>query len=189
MNGFSCVLMGLYLIFNPWSSELSNGINFIQLHPTILRDILIFSVTGSLGQLFIFYMLQRFGSLSLVTVTVTRKMFSILLSVFLFGHSIGMSQWGSVGVVFLGIGLDAYYSRKEKLASSRKDDTKKVKSILKEKIDFNDGDLKEKTVTPSQSPHKSPKKNNIKDSPLGEYIIESKGTNRRRSARLKALKN
>lgn len=94
MNLFSSGLMFLFLLIDPFgSSQLGVGVAFIQSHPLVLRDILVFSLTGGLGQLFIFYTLQRFGSLSLVTVTVTRKMFSILLSVFWFGHSINFAQW------------------------------------------------------------------------------------------------
>ena len=180
MNGFSFVLMGIYLAVNPWSSELSDGMRFIQVHPDVLRDILIFSVAGSLGQLFIFYMLERFGSLSLVTVTVTRKMFSILLSVFLFGHTIGISQWMAVGVVFLGIGLDAYYSRKNKLAKMEK---KSVESEIKP--------IKNNSPRNSPRKRKSPSKEALKRSPEKkiEYIIDSEGSNRRRSSRLKAKQN
>ena len=47
--------------------------------------------------------LESFGSLVLVTVTVTRKMFSILLSVVWFGHHLSLGQWCSVGLVFVAI--------------------------------------------------------------------------------------
>jgi uncharacterized membrane protein len=183
MNGFSFVLMIIYLLVNPWSSELSDGLRFIQLHPAVLRDIIIFSVAGSLGQIFIFYMLQRFGSISLVTVTVTRKMFSILLSVFMFGHIISIGQWMTVGVVFFGIGLDAYYSRKQKLAK------------MADLKTFDDSNKQLLKVTPRKQVRKSPQKEKTTDKPVSspgkniENIIESEGSNRRRSLRLKSKQN
>jgi UDP-galactose transporter B1 len=75
---------------------------------TVIQDIALFAFCGAIGQVFIFHTLERFGSLSLVTVTVTRKMFSILLSVILFNHSITPLQWVSVGMVFAGIAMDAF---------------------------------------------------------------------------------
>jgi UDP-galactose transporter B1 len=94
MNLYSSALMLGHLLLNPLSgNEWSKGTAFVLAHPQVLRDILIFCLAGAFGQLFIFYTLQRFGSLSLVTVTVTRKMFSILISVFWFGHSLNLSQW------------------------------------------------------------------------------------------------
>lgn len=92
MNLTASVFMSLFLL-SPVTNELQNAIDFCSTHPKIIQDILIFSVTGGCGQLFIFYTLEHFGSLSLVTVTVTRKMFSILLSVLWFGHHLSIGQW------------------------------------------------------------------------------------------------
>ena len=72
------------------------------------------------------YTLSKFGSLTLVTTTVTRKMFSMVLSVVAFGHSLSMAQWGGIGLVFGGIGGEAYMGYQEKQAKSAKKDGKKV---------------------------------------------------------------
>lgn len=58
--------------------------------------------------------LSTFGSLLLVTVTVTRKMLTMILSVVWFGHSLGMMQWLGVGLVFGGIGIEAQLTKMEK---------------------------------------------------------------------------
>lgn len=47
-------------------SELASAIAFIQDHPAIIVPLLQFSLTGALGQLFIFETLEHFGSLTLV---------------------------------------------------------------------------------------------------------------------------
>ncbi|KAI8896141.1 UAA transporter [Globomyces pollinis-pini] len=118
MNSFSFVLMTLYLIVNPYTTELTDAIAFCQLHPKIITDLFLFGIAGALGQCFIFYTLESFGSLVLVTVTVTRKMFSILLSVFWFGHVLSVGQWTSVGLVFFAIGWEAMV-KKHKSNSSK----------------------------------------------------------------------
>ncbi|KAF9191324.1 UDP-galactose transporter [Haplosporangium sp. Z 767] len=114
MNLFMSAFMALWLI-NPFNPELGNALAFCQSHPAIIKDIILFCLCGALGQCFIFYTLEQFGSLSLVTVTVTRKLFTILLSVVAYGHILNISQWLMIGVVFSGIGLEAYVKRSEKL--------------------------------------------------------------------------
>lgn len=49
-------------------SELKAAVDFITQHPSIKMPLLQYSLTGSLGQLFIFETLQHFGSLTLVYV-------------------------------------------------------------------------------------------------------------------------
>jgi len=94
------------------TSELASALSFISSHPKVLQDILLYSLCGALGQLFIFDTLQHFGSLSLVTITVTRKLFTMVLSVVVYNHSLTMGQWAGVGLVFAAIGIEAQYKRK-----------------------------------------------------------------------------
>src|SRR5205085_216044 len=63
------------------TSELSSAIGFLTSHPHAAKDVIAFATCGAIGQLFIFHTLARFSSLLLVTVTVTRKMLTMLLSV------------------------------------------------------------------------------------------------------------
>lgn len=101
------------------SSELSSAIAFLQRHPRALKDVLGFAACGAIGQVFIYMTLSRFSSLLLVSVTVTRKMLSMLLSVFWFGHSLNPQQWLGVLLVFGGVGAEGIVQRREKLAKAR----------------------------------------------------------------------
>ncbi|POW05261.1 hypothetical protein PSHT_10848 [Puccinia striiformis] len=93
---------------NSSGNEFTAAIEFIKSSPKVLEDILLFSSAGAIGQLFIFETLSHFGSLTLVTITVTRKLFTMLLSVFIFNHQLSFGQWGGIAIVFLAIGLEAY---------------------------------------------------------------------------------
>nr|CAG8433244.1 9545_t:CDS:2 [Entrophospora candida] len=115
MNFFSGILMLLWMGFLPWNNELINALNFCQLYPEVLYDILLFSLCGALGQCFIFFTLRDFGSLFLVTITVTRKLFTIILSIFWFNHKLSLGQWLSVALVFIGIGLEAYIKQYDQI--------------------------------------------------------------------------
>ncbi|KAL1639114.1 UDP-galactose transporter [Diplodia intermedia] len=94
--------------------ELREALGFVTRYPQVGWDVLSFAACGAVGQVFIFYTLSHFSSLLLVTVTVTRKMLTMLLSVVWFGHRIQGMQWLGVGLVFGGIGAEAAINRREK---------------------------------------------------------------------------
>jgi UDP-galactose transporter B1 len=100
-------------------TELFGALSFLSRHPEALKHVLGFAACGAIGQLFIFHTLSRFSSLLLVTVTVTRKMLTMLLSVFWFGHSLSSGQWLGISLVFGGIGAEAVVQRSEKKAKER----------------------------------------------------------------------
>lgn len=103
------------------SPAIVSTISFIVSHPSSLAPIAAYALLGGLGQLFIFETIQHFGSLTLVMVTVTRKLFTMLLSVVVFNHTLSAGQWAGVGVVFGGIGVEAGMKRREMLRRAKKD--------------------------------------------------------------------
>ena len=94
---------------------------FLLDHPEALFPLLTYALLGGLGQLFIFETIQHFGSLTLVMVTVTRKLFTMLLSVVVFKHVLTPGQWLGVAVVFGGIGVEAGIKRRDVKRRTRKD--------------------------------------------------------------------
>ena len=83
--------------------EITPGLVYCQENPDILSSMLKFAICSALGQMFIFYTISNFGSLTTTTVTTTRKVFSVLLSIFLKGHSMNTQGWMGIGVASLGI--------------------------------------------------------------------------------------
>lgn len=133
-NLLGFLLQTLYLLMTPYipanvlstfgtsstaTSDLSNALSFISRHPAVLNDILGFCVAGAIGQLFIFATLERFSSLILVTVTVTRKMLTMVLSVVWYGKRLTPMQWCGVGLVFGGVVAEGWLSQREKNARAR----------------------------------------------------------------------
>ncbi|KAJ6446409.1 solute carrier family 35 member B1 protein [Purpureocillium lavendulum] len=132
-NMMSTLVTGLYLLASPYlvstglgdwfgmdvagsAGELGAALDFMRRYPSVWKDVLGFAACGAVGQVFIFYTLSTFSSVLLVTVTVTRKMFTMILSVVAFGHRLTHMQWLGVGLVFGGIGVEAGIARQEKLA-------------------------------------------------------------------------
>lgn len=97
------------------------SVQFIASHPTALAPLAAYAVLGGLGQIFIFETISHFGSLTLVMVTVTRKLFTMLLSVFVFGHKLSPGQWLGVAIVFAGIGVEAGWKRREAVKRAKRD--------------------------------------------------------------------
>ncbi|KAI9791897.1 MAG: UDP-galactose transporter [Piccolia ochrophora] len=94
--------------------EWSAAMAFVRRNPGVGRDVLAFAACGAVGQVFIFYTLAHFSSLLLVTVTVTRKMLTMMLSVVMFGHRLSGMQWVGVSLVFGGVGAEGWIARREK---------------------------------------------------------------------------
>ncbi|KAI0766398.1 UDP-galactose transporter [Trametes elegans] len=123
INLFSTVLTSLisvlplpYIpVIHPSASgtELQGALEFIRTHPSVIVPLAQFALTGALGQLFIFETLQHFGSLTLVTITLTRKLFTMLLSVVVYNHKLTPGQWLGAAVVFAGISVEAWVKRKD----------------------------------------------------------------------------
>lgn len=99
-----------------FTKGLQDGFYFCLEFPQIIPKILLFAFTSAIGQNFIYYTIFNFGSLLCSLITTTRKFFTILFSVFVYGHQLTSVQWGGVLLVFFGLGIDIMdsYSGKKK---------------------------------------------------------------------------
>ncbi|KAJ3073670.1 UDP-galactose transporter [Podochytrium sp. JEL0797] len=134
MNLFSSGIMGCYLAASNTfglNNELTSAMTFCTMHPQVLIDVVLFGLCGAFGQCFIFHTIERFGALFLVTVTVTRKMGSILISVFLYDHALVFGQWCAVFLVFAGIGVESFAKggKHGHGSSKKKDDAEEVEKM------------------------------------------------------------
>ncbi|KAI1502737.1 solute carrier family 35 member B1 [Biscogniauxia marginata] len=142
-NLMGTAVTAAYLVLSPWlvrtglgewlgmdaaggAGELAEALAFMARYPEVWADVLGFAACGAVGQVFIFYTLSTFSSVLLVTVTVTRKMFTMILSVVAFGHRLSRMQVLGVGLVFGGIGVEAAIARREKMA---KEEAKRKKEL------------------------------------------------------------
>lgn len=116
---FMSVWLNLFYFLS--SGQLGPALQHIRQDPSVLTSILSYGLCGSVGQIFIFFTLHKFGAIVLITVTVTRKMFSMVISVLLFGHVLGMWQWVGLLLVFAGIAYEAYVkSNQSKQSAAQK---------------------------------------------------------------------
>lgn len=103
------------------SGQGTAGLRFCMENPAVMSSLLGFSLAATLGQNFIYFTISNFNPLVCTTITTTRKFFTILFSVLVYGHPINAAQWGGVGMVFTGIGVEMrgkYQRRKQSAAKA-----------------------------------------------------------------------
>lgn len=107
-NWWSSVIVSIGVVL---SGEIFKFISFVSLYPEVIIYIVSLALVGALGQMFIFYMVAEFGPLPCSVVTTTRKFFTVLTSVIIFGNALLLRQWIGVVLVFSGIFLDTFYAK------------------------------------------------------------------------------
>ena len=90
------------LISNQWV----NGMALLQFDPNIVFILIQLNALAMLGQIFVFLTIQHFSPLMCTTITTIRKFFTILVSVYKFGHVFSKIQWYSIAMVFSGLFLE-----------------------------------------------------------------------------------
>jgi len=91
------------LVFAFAMGEAVPGYNFCVNNPGIFGSILQFAACSAVGQAFIFYTISTFDPLVTSTVTTTRKIFSVLLSIFTKGHALNGQGWAGISMACGGI--------------------------------------------------------------------------------------
>eukprot|EP01041_Mallomonas_annulata_P007798 gene7798-15956_t len=124
------ILLYLVVIWGIWGneSELYNGIEAFTNSAELRYDILLFCICASVGQVLIFTVMKEFGSLTWITISLTRKLFTVLLSVFAFNHSMKLIQWLGIIFVFTGLSIDVVMSHLHKHKSRDEVSSKSEKS-------------------------------------------------------------
>jgi UDP-galactose transporter B1 len=91
------------LVISVCLGEIWTGYKFCVKNPAILTLVVHFSICSAIGQSFIFYTVATFDPLVCSTVTTTRKIFSVLLSIFTKGHPMSGQGWTGVSIACAGI--------------------------------------------------------------------------------------
>jgi len=115
---FACFLL---------SNQGLDGFFFLQAHPDLIVQFILFGLVSAMGQFFIFHMVTVFGALCLSITTSTRKFFTILASVIYFNHALNITQWLAVAFVFGGLGMDI--AKKAYMKNKKQNQNQKAKQV------------------------------------------------------------
>ena len=105
------------------SSSLLDTVMFVVSHPRAATDLGWMVVTSVLGQIFVFAIIADYGSLTVTTVTTTRKFFSILLSVVVNQNPLLVMQWMGVVAVFSGLSLKTFIAVQKSTTTTTNNNT------------------------------------------------------------------
>jgi len=83
--------------------DFTSGVKFCTENPDVLEKMLKFSACSAVGQSFIFYTIANFDPLVCTTITTTRKIFSVILSILINGHKLSTQGWAGLAVASGGI--------------------------------------------------------------------------------------
>ncbi|OAD52169.1 Sodium/potassium/calcium exchanger 4 [Eufriesea mexicana] len=90
INGWSAVYSGSVILA---SREIFDFIQFLHRYPSTIWHIINFCIAGAFGQYFIFLTVAEFGPLPCSLITTTRKLFTVLGSIVIFGNNLIYRQW------------------------------------------------------------------------------------------------
>jgi len=100
-NIFSTVFAFITLVH---TDELQPAFDFVKNHPSIHFHFIMFAITSTVGQLFIFFTIKNFGAVVFAIIMSTRILASILLSCFIYSHPVTPMGYVGLTTVFLSIG-------------------------------------------------------------------------------------
>ena len=116
-NIWQVLFIGLYLaagwVLLPDGGELGQGLSMFMSCPEVQKDICLFCLCASLGQILVFQIMEQHGSLVWITISITRKLFTILVSVIAFQHPLNLYQCIGIAFVFAGIALELVMKNKK----------------------------------------------------------------------------
>jgi len=121
-NLFMCIY-ALIISAVPWQgekSQLEEGLVLVNSNPALFEKILKFGACSAIGQSFIFFLISNISPLFCTTVTTTRKIFSVLVSIFVNGHALSTRGYGGIAIASAGILSELLLDKKPKHGSSKK---------------------------------------------------------------------
>lgn len=97
VNIWSMIMTGVTLI---QSGEGLTALAFVLNDSSAMLHMVVLSITSAVGQLFIFYTIKEFGPVLFTIIMTTRQIFSLVVSCFLFSHSLSLSSALGAATVF-----------------------------------------------------------------------------------------
>lgn len=86
--------------------DLIDSIMYCKSHPSAVIDIGLIGILQVLGQISIYFIVLNFKQHIFPLVSTTRKVFTVLLSIFIFNHKMNNYQWIALVLVFGGMGYE-----------------------------------------------------------------------------------
>ena len=117
MNLYELVIAVAYDLAT--STELQEAFAFLERHPVEFGyRVLLFCVSMSVGNVFIYKIQREFGALAVTKTTTVRKLVSLAISIVWFGHSLLPSHYVAMALVFAAPLVEKRISKWEKTGAA-----------------------------------------------------------------------
>jgi len=101
-----CSMLLVALLVAVGTGDLRQGVVFVSQNPPVALRVAQLCLLSVLGQSFIFYVISCFDPLVCATVTTTRKMWSVLLSIVAFQHQLTATGYAGLTLALSGLVLE-----------------------------------------------------------------------------------
>lgn len=98
INKWVTVLSFIYALI---SGQFFYFCRFSAKYPQILKDIFALAFLSTLGQIFVYRMIKQFKQHIVPFVITTRKIFTVVLSIFFYKHETTFTQLLAIGLIFV----------------------------------------------------------------------------------------
>lgn len=100
MNKWKTILSLAYSLV---TLEIRHIVTFFMDHDGLLLHMLCLSLTGAVGQIFVYWLITNFRQHVVPFIITTRKIMTVVISILYFGHRVTFSQKAGIVIVFLAV--------------------------------------------------------------------------------------
>lgn len=101
-------MMIVALVVAAGTGDFQVGLKYCLDNPMIYNQLIRFAICSAIGQSFIFYTIDNFNPLVCCTITTTRKIISVFVSIVLHGHELSSIGWSGIILASVGILLELH---------------------------------------------------------------------------------
>lgn len=105
-NFYSFIISLLFSVFV--DGTFLPSIKFLMNYPSAFIDLIAVGVLQVLGQISIYYIVANFKQHIFPLISTTRKILTVILSIFVYNHYANTTQWIAIGFVFFGMFYEFY---------------------------------------------------------------------------------
>ena len=86
-----------------FSGKFLESLEFVKNYPDCIFDMLLLGGLQVLGQISIYFVITNFKQHVFPLISTTRKIITVLMSIFVYNHTLKELQWAAIGIVFFGM--------------------------------------------------------------------------------------
>jgi len=136
-------MLSTALVVSLITGDLGRGLFYVQQEPAVALLVTKLCTLSVVGQCFIFYVIAHFDPMVCATITTTRKMWSVLLSIAMFHHQLSIAGYSGLALALTGLGVEV----QNKVFGSGHSSTHHVsKNIRKNSVLWEDLDMDDELV-------------------------------------------